>query len=100
MLVSAVRECVDHAAAPALALDVVFHGSVIRRAEADPSFKASIITLAVDWARQESGLPLPRLWKPIKAAYKGGQGPAKDRPVPFPLRRALAQVSARVLRLW
>lgn len=91
MLVSTVRQCRDGSGEQAVALDVVFHPWVVTRCEEEPPFKAQIVSLAIDWARQEANLSLVPTWKTIRSKYKGGDGPQADQPVPFPLSLALAQ---------
>jgi len=96
LLVGEVRPCPspdDDGDNSARAVDAVFHPWIIERCEADNTFKAQVIDLALGWVEQETDtLKLTKQWKTIRSKYKGGLGDAGDTPVPFPVDRAMMQV--------
>ena len=93
LLVGEVRQCADHTgdSSLAVAVDVVFHEWVTQRCDEDNSFKAQVVDLALSWIRQETGYKLENGWKTIKSKYKGGLGEMGDRPMPFPISKAMEQ---------
>jgi len=94
LLVSELRRCPDHSGVSnsAHAVDCVFNPWVTERCADDNFFKATTIDLAIEWAKQETGLSLQgKGWKTIKSKYKGGLGEEQNLVLPFPISRAMNQ---------
>lgn len=53
LLVGEVRNCEDHSGDTCLVVDAVFNPWVVENAEANNTFKAQVIDLAVQWVEQE-----------------------------------------------
>jgi hypothetical protein len=73
-----------------LAVDVVFHMSVIDTCVSKPGFKSQIINLAFEWVKQETKVEFSYEWKDVtinkqkqQVKYVGGLGENGDTPVLF-----------------
>lgn len=70
-----------------MALDIVFHPSVIARCETHNMFLSQIIDLCTSSITEDRGVKLSKGWKLQSLKYKGGRGADKMTPVLFPINQ-------------
>lgn len=66
-----------------LAVDVIFHRSVIDASFRSGGFKSQIVNLAFEWVMKETGVQFSYTWVDVKEKYVGGLGEDGDIPVLF-----------------
>lgn len=97
LLIGPLRDTEDADGAPAIAVDAIFHPSVVLKCKLHISFKRQVIDLTMQWVQQETGVLFDKLWTPLKSPeYMGGRGHNRDTPVLFSVDYALKQTEKRV----
>lgn len=81
LIVGAVRD-IDEG--HCLALDVVFHPTIMKISKQEQYFKAQVSELAIHWIKEETEMKLESNWEFFTdSLYKGGRGENKEIPVLF-----------------
>lgn len=91
LLIGPLRDTEDGDGAPALAVDVLFHPSVIQKCITRVKFKKQVVDLAMTWVVNETGVSFMTNWQSLQTSYMGGRGHDRDTPVLFSVDHALQQ---------
>ena len=70
-----------------MAMDVVFHPSVIARCDTHNMFMSQVVDLCTSSITEDKGVKFARGWKLQSMKYKGGRGADKMTPVLFPINQ-------------
>lgn len=70
-----------------MAMDVVFHPSVIARCDTHNMFMSQVVDLCTSSITEDKGVKFARGWKLQSVKYKGGRGADKMTPVLFPINQ-------------
>eukprot|EP01041_Mallomonas_annulata_P008812 gene8812-18237_t len=95
LLVGPIRDAEDGDGSPALAVDVLFHPSVIQKCINHTKFKKQVIELSLEWIKQETTVQFDSNWTLLKTSYMAGRGHNKDTPVLFSVDFAIKQTEGR-----